>query len=259
MPEARGVLGRKPSWSKALKGDLQMHTEWSDGSGSVQDMAEEANSCGYEYIAITDHAKGLKIAGGINEETLERQGEEIERLNASLAEKTKKSRVLRSIEVNMNVQGQSDMLEESLAKLDVVLGCFHSALRKTDDQTQRYLDALRNRSIQILGHPRGRIYNFRLGLRADWPRVFALAAELDKAVEIDCYPDRQDLNVELLRLARKAGCRVSLGTDAHHPWQLSFIEVGLAASLMAGLAPDRILNFMPKDQLLAWVQRVRGR
>ena len=82
--------------------------------------------------------------------------------------------------------------------------------------------------------------------------------ELDKAVEIDCYPDRQDLNVELLRLARKAGCRVSLGTDAHHPWQLSFIELGLAASMMAGLPPDRILNFMPRNDLVAWVERVRA-
>jgi DNA polymerase (family 10) len=90
-----------------------------------------------------------------------------------------------------------------------VLGSFHSALRKKEDQTERYLAALRNPDVHVLGHPRGRVYNFRLGLTADWPRVFAEAAALDKAVEIDCYPDRQDLNVELLRLVRVAGARVS--------------------------------------------------
>src|SRR5256885_17045319 len=105
----------------------------------------------------------------------------------------------------------------ALAALDVVLGCFHSALRKKEDQTERYVRALRNPTVHILGHPRGRIYNFRLGLTADWPRVFGVAAELDKAVEIDAYPDRQDLSLDLLRLAKPAGCRISMGTDAHGP------------------------------------------
>jgi DNA polymerase (family 10) len=146
----------------------------------------------------------------------------------------------------------------SLRDLDLVLGCFHSALRKKEDQTGRYLSALRNPDIQILGHPRGRIYNFRLGLTADWERVFALAAELDKAVEIDGYPDRQDLNVDLLQLARKAGCRISLGTDSHDPLQLRFMEYSLAAASKAGVRRDRILNFMTAAELRRWVSSVRG-
>src|SRR5437764_3380833 len=97
------------------------------------------------------------------------------------------------------------MDEKSLARLDIVLGCFHSALRKTEDQTERYLAALRNPAIQILGHPRGRIYNYRIGLSADWPRVFHEAAARNKAVEIDAYPDRQDLDVDLVALARQEG------------------------------------------------------
>src|SRR6185437_5885862 len=109
--------------------------------------------------------------------------------------------VLRSIELNLDTQGNGDMDSDALDELDLVLGAFHSALRKTEDQTERYLAALRNPQLNILGHPRGRIYNYRLGLKADWPRVFGLAAELDKAVEIDSYPDRQDLNVDLLILA----------------------------------------------------------
>ncbi|HEX8076736.1 MAG TPA: hypothetical protein VF511_02890, partial [Chthoniobacterales bacterium] len=111
----------------------------------------------------------------------------------------------------------------------------------------------------VLGHPRGRIYNFRLGLKADWPRVFAKAAKLGKAVEIDSYPDRQDLNVALLRVARNAGVRISLGTDSHHPDQLDFIELGLAAALKAKIPADRILNFMDLSSLRAWVAELRAR
>ena len=138
-----------------------------------------------------------------------------------------------------------------------VLGSFHSALRTTEDQTERYLAALRNPHIHILGHPRGRIYNFRIGLKADWPRVFAEAAKLDKALEIDCYPDRQDLNVALLKIAREHGTRISLGTDAHHGWQLEFIDLGLAAALRAKISTDRIVNFMSLLELKTWAQALR--
>ena len=151
------------------------------------------------------------------------------------------------------------MDRESLKSLDLVLGCFHSALRKKEDQTDRYLAALRNPDIQILGHPRGRIYNFRLGLSADWSRVFDTAAELDKALEIDAYPDRQDLSLDLLKLAKKSGCRISLGTDSHDPLQLRFMEYALAAALLAGIKRERILNFMHRDELLSWAANVRER
>jgi histidinol phosphatase-like PHP family hydrolase len=118
---------------------------------------------------------------------------------------------------------------------------------------------LRNPHVHILGHPRGRIYNFRIGLKADWPRVFAEAARLDKALEMDCYPDRQDLNVELLKVARDHGTRISLGTDAHHGWQLEFIDLGLATALRAKIPAARILNFMPVTDLKIWIRDVRDR
>jgi histidinol phosphatase-like PHP family hydrolase len=254
--QARAILDANPTW-RTVKGDLQMHTLWSDGTASVAEMAQAAVEYGHEYVAITDHAKGLKIAGGINENQLAEQSDEIAKLNEQMAGAKKPLRVLRSVELNLNVAGEGDMEPQALAKLDVVLGCFHSALRKKEDQTERYLAALRNPTIQILGHPRGRIYNFRLGLTADWRRVFDAAAELDKAVEIDCYPDRQDISPDLLKLAAKAGCRISLGTDSHGPSQLRFIELGLAAAMTAKIKRDRILNFMSAAELLEWVGRVR--
>jgi histidinol phosphatase-like PHP family hydrolase len=257
LPQAHTILAANPSWASGLKGDLQMHTLWSDGTDSIEAMARAAAERGYEYIAITDHAKGLKIAGGIDENKLRAQAEEIAGINDRMAAEGHSVRVLRSIELNLDPQGNGDMDPTALSKLDVVLGCFHSALRKKEDQTERYLAALRNPDIQILGHPRGRIYNFRMGLTADWRRVFDLAAELDKAVEIDSYPDRQDLSGDLLKLAVKAGCRISIGTDAHGPSQLRFIELGLASALSAGVKPDRILNFMATDELLRWTAGVR--
>jgi histidinol phosphatase-like PHP family hydrolase len=259
LADARRLLRTRPGWAEKLRGDLQMHSRWSDGSGTIAEMADAAAARSYHYIAITDHSKTLKIAGGIDERALKRQTTEITKLNSAISKLGGNLNVLRSIEMNLNPRGEGDMSPASLAGLDLVLGSFHSALRVTEDQTERYIAALRNPHVHILGHPRGRIYNFRIGLKADWPRVFAEAARLNKALEIDCYPDRQDLNVALLKIARDHGPRISLGTDAHHAWQLEFIDLGLAAAFRAKTAADRILNFMPILELSSWAQDVRDR
>jgi histidinol phosphatase-like PHP family hydrolase len=258
LADARALLATQPSWAEQLRGDLQMHTNWSDGSGTIAEMSAAAEERGYEYIAITDHSKGLKIAGGIDEKALAQQAGKIAKVNQRTRAAGGKLTVLRSIEMNLNPRGDGDMEAAALRQLDFVLGSFHSSLRKTEDQTERYLAAIRNPHIHILGHPRGRIYNYRLGLTADWPRVFAEAARLGKAIEIDSYPDRQDLNLSLLELAREEGVVVSLGTDAHHPWQLEFIELGLAAALKARIPKERIINFLPLDELRGWAKRDRS-
>jgi histidinol phosphatase-like PHP family hydrolase len=259
MADARKLLAKYPDWPARLRGDLQMHTRWSDGSGTVRQMAVSAQERNYSYIGITDHSKGLKIAGGIDERALAKQKSEIEKTNMSMLRQGSNVNVLASIEMNLNPRGEGDMEPKALAKLDLVLGSFHSVLRVKHDQTSRYVSALRNSDIQILGHPRGRIYNYRLGLKADWARVFAEARKLDKAIEIDTYPDRQDLNLSLLKIARDEGVRISLGTDSHHPWQLEFIDLGLAAALKAKIPAERILNFMALPELRCWVARVRKR
>lgn len=172
-------------------------------------MAQAAKERGYRFISITDHTKGLKITNGLNEQRLVEQGNEIDATNAAIANRGAGLVILKSAEVNLSPLGQPDMDDIALSKLDLVVGSFHSALRRTEDQTSRYLAALRNKSIHILGHPQTRIFNHREGLRADWSRIFAEAACLDKAVEIDGYADRQDLKMSLLRLARKEGARIS--------------------------------------------------
>jgi DNA polymerase (family 10) len=258
MVEAKAVLAKNPSWLKNIKGDLQMHTCWSDGEHTVEQMGEAGLMRGYQYIAITDHAKSLKIAGGIDEGQLREQAAEIAAFNQRMSKEQKDFRVLRSVELNLNPKGMGDLESKALRKLDIVIGAFHSSLRTRDDQTARYLAALSNPDIHILAHPKGRVYNYRSGLNADWKRVFAKAAEMNKAVEVDCYADRQDLDVERLTIAKKSGALVSLGTDSHHDWQLGFIELGLAALLLVGFPKGRILNFKTRTQLLAWVDEHRS-
>jgi histidinol phosphatase-like PHP family hydrolase len=254
LTEAQAILSEDPTWASSLRGDLQIHTTWSDGTTSIAVMAEAARARGLEYLAITDHTQSLRIARGLDPDRLNAQACEIDAVNAAMSGTI---RILRAAEMNLDPAGGGDMPSATLAGLDLVLGAFHSALRRTEDQTERYLAALRNPDVHVLAHPRGRIYNFRHGLPADWSRVCAVAATLDKAVEIDAYPDRQDLNVDLLAHARAAGTRVSIGSDAHHPRELDVIVLGLAAARRAGIAPDRVVNFLSADELVAWTAALR--
>jgi histidinol phosphatase-like PHP family hydrolase len=256
--QARRILEKKPEWNRLLHGDLQMHTVWSDGSGTIAEMGAAAIELSYQYIAITDHTKGLKIAGGLDEDQLEQQGREIDKLNRHFRAQQTDFTILRAAEMNLSPTGEGDMDPSLLRKLELVLGCFHSALRKSEDQTSRYIAALRNPDIQILGHPQTRVYDRREGLQANWQKVFAEAVRLDKAVEIDGYADRQDLRLSLLMIAKKEGTRISLGTDAHHPEQLAYMDLSLAASILAKIPPERIVNFMTLPQLRKWLDGLRG-
>ncbi len=233
-----------------VHGDLQTHTVGSDGSASVAEMARAAAARGHEYLAITDHSRTLRIANGMSEAELVEQGKEIDRVNGEM--EGTGFRILRAVEMNLTPAGEGDLVPELLAGLDLVLGAFHSHLRKADDQTERYLAALRNPTVHVLAHPRGRIFNYRLGLRADWPRVFYQAREENKAIEIDGSPDRQDLDVELLGIARDAGTMISFGSDAHAPDQLAFLDFSIAAARAAGIPASQILNCKSAAELLAW-------
>jgi len=256
LAEVRGTPGLE-EWRRQVRADLRMHTTYSDGKVPLEGMVEAAAARGHEFVAITDHSVGLPIANGMSEERLAAEGEHIDRLNDSGG--TGGVRVLKSIEMNLSPSGEGDMDPAALARLDLVLGAFHSQLRLTEDQTERYLAAVRNPTVHVLAHPRTRMYERRAGLDADWPRVFAEATRLDTAVEIDANPNRQDLDVERLASARDAGVRVSIGTDAHSVGELAFLEFGLAAAIRAGVERERILNFRPVEDVLAWAAAVRSR
>jgi len=257
--EAHAVVAEHGEWPRALRGDLQMHTTYSDGGATLREMVEAAGALGCEFVGITDHSKGLAIAGGMDEDRLAEQAADIGGLNKELEAAGAGPRVLHSIEMNLSPEGDGDMEVDALARLDLVLGAFHSKLRLTEDQTERYLAGVRNPTVHVLAHPRCRIYDRRAGLWCDWVRVFEEAAALDKAIEIDASPYRQDLDVELLKLARESGCRISIGTDAHSIYELGYMEFGLAAAILAGIPRKRILNFHPFEDVLAWAASIRDR
>ena len=241
------------SFAAAVLGDLQAHTVWSDGHSTTAEMVDAASVRGYRYLLITDHSQGLTIAGGLTPERFLEQWREFAMLDGQHA-----LRLLRGIEMNVDTDGEGDMPAETLARFEVILGAFHSALRRTEDQTERYLAALRNPFVDVLAHPRGRMYGRRIGLHADWPRVFAEAVRLDKAIEVDGYPDRQDVDGELLRLAADAGARISLGSDAHHVVDLEFMTFSEGAVALARVPPDRVINCMPAEDLVAWAAQHRS-
>ena len=251
--EALAIVAASPDWGDEVQGDLQMHSDESDGRVGFEEMARTGIDMGYSYVAVTDHSKGLKIAGGMDEERFADQARRIDAFNAELAAQGADFKVLKGIEMNLSPDGSGDMEPNCLTELDLVLGSFHSQLRRKEDQTDRYIAGIENPYVDILGHPRCRIYNFRVGLLADWKTVLAAAADTGTAVEIDAFPDRQDLKVELLELARDAGCWISMGTDAHTPEEMQYLPVGLAAAISAGIPKDRIINFFSADELAAWV------
>jgi putative hydrolase len=251
---ARRVVDAHPEWQPVLRADHQMHTNETDGTSTIEAMAGAATALGRERIVITDHSKTLRITNGMDEARLIAQGAHIATLNAAGAGVL----ILRGIEMDLTPEGAGDMDPAVLARLDVVLGAFHSKLRLPDDQTERYLRGLENPDIHVLAHPRGRVYNFRAGLVYDWERVARHAVECGTALEIDAYPDRQDLDVERLRVVAAEGAWVSIGTDAHAPSELAFLEIGVAAAILAGIPRDRVLNLLPAAGLAERVGLIRA-
>lgn len=231
------------------RGDFQMHSEWSDGVTTLAEIVEACQSRGYTCSAVTDHSHGLKIAGGMSMEDAADQRRAIETLNA----RTSGFRLLQGIEANITTDGGLDLSDDESQQFELVLAAPHSALRKAHDQTERMLTAVRNPRVRILAHPRGRMSGSRAGVIAKWPDVFAEAARLGVAVEIDGDPSRQDLDHTLAAQALEAGCLFALDSDAHSTGQLPYAETAIAHARLAGIPPDRIVNCWPFDRLMSWL------
>lgn len=257
MAEANSIIAEHPEYREGLRGDLQMHSVYSDGVEDIATMARAALERGYGYIAITDHSKGLKIAGGMDESKLAQQVEEIEDLNRRLEDLEAEMLVLRSIELNFSTEGEVDMDPDALDTLDLCVGSFHSRLRINTDQTQRVLAAMRHPQVQIIGHPQGRMFGIRRGVRGDWERIIETGARFGKAFEINAQPDRQDLSVDMLMVAKEHDVMFSIGTDAHSIRELDNVVLSLAAAAAAGIPKERIVNYLEVTDLLDWIASSR--
>jgi putative hydrolase len=256
--EVRRTLDADPAWEASPCADLQMHTTFSDGGLPLEEMAALARTLGRAYVAVTDHSQMLKIAHGMTAEQLAEQGRLIDEMNRGFEADGEPFRILRSMEVDLFADGALDMDDATLSTLDLVLGAFHSKLRSKEDETERYLAALRQPRLHVLAHPKARMYGRRAGLSADWRRVFAEAARAGKALELDATVWRQDLNVELATIAREEGVEwFSIGSDAHTAFELEFLVFGMATAALAGIPRERILNYRPVEFVRAWARGER--
>ena len=257
---------------EALRGDCHLHTSWSDGAVPVRRMVDTAMALGHEYLVVTDHSPRLAIARGLTADRLRRQLDVIAGINAGLPAGF---RILSGIEVDILTDGGLDQDPDLLARLDVVVGSVHSGLNADSTvMTARMLAAITDPNLDILGHCTGRRLSTRDAnaqaggsdrahrsgaARAesafDAAAVFAACAEHDKAVEINCRPDRLDPPKRLLRQAIEAGCRFTIDTDAHAPGQLDWLAYGCERAARCGLPAELVVNAWPAKRLLDWAAR----
>lgn len=231
------------------RADLQMHSDWSDGGQTLEEIVETGLSRGYTHSALTDHSYGLPIAGGVSMTRLAEQHRQIDALNAKYHGRF---RLLKGIEANIRADGSVDMTTPELAQLEIVVAAPHSALRSSADQTARMIGAVQTPGVHILGHPRGRMYGSRPGVTADWEKVFLAAARFGVAIELDGDPSRQDLDFDLARRAIASGCLFAIDSDAHAADQWWYAEIALAHARIAGVPRDRVINCWPLAKLLDW-------
>ncbi len=241
---------RGPSLEE-YRGDLQMHSTWSDGTQTLDDIVREGIARGYDYCAVTDHSHGLAIAGGLSTERFAEQHREIDRINAA---HKGRFRLLKGVEANILADGSLDMTAADLRRMDIVVAAPHAVLRAAFDQTARMIRAVESPGVHVLGHPRGRKYGERPGVSADWTRVFAAARAANVAVEIDGDPSRQDIDYELARDAVAAGCLFALDTDAHATAEFDYVQTAIAHARLAAIPVELVINTWPLAKLMKWAR-----
>jgi len=230
-----------------IKGDLHLHTKWSDGAHTIKQMAEAAQKRGYKYIAITDHSQSLKFAGGLIEERLREQVEEIQKLNQELKDFT----ILSGIEVDIKSDGSLDFSDEILSKLDVVIAAIHSGFKQESKIiTERIIKAMQNRLVNIIAHPTGRLIGYRESYQVDINEMMEVAAKTGTVLEINAYPERLDLNDIYCRMAKEKGVQLAIETDAHSIEGLTFMDLGVAVARRGWLEEKEVINTLPLDKLL---------
>jgi putative hydrolase len=236
------------------RGDLQMHSTFSDGTQSLDDIVQTGLARGYTHAAVTDHY-ALKVANGLTMARLREQHEAIDLVNRRFG---KRFRVIKGIEANILADGGLDMARDDRRAVELVVAAPHSALRSSSDQTRRILSAVKAPGVHIIGHPRGRKRGVRPGVTADWDRIFDAAARATVAIEIDGDPRRQDIDHVLARRALDAGCIFALDSDAHATDEWAFAETAVAHARLAGIPSERVINTWPLEFLLEWAAGLNG-
>ncbi len=237
---------------KDVKGDLHLHSNWSDGASTIEDYVKRAIELGYKYIAITDHSKSLRVANGLTEEDLLRRNYEIDKLNQKYG---RKIRILKGTEVDILPDGSLDYPDEILSQLDFVVASIHS--RFNQDNTERLIKAMNNPYVNAIGHPTGRVIGQREGYKLDIEKVMKAALETGTALEINSYYNRLDLKDSHCRMAVKFGVKLVISTDSHHVDHMWMIKLGIGTARRGWVEKEGVLNAHSLRTLLKFVKDKR--
>ena len=230
-----------------IKGDLHMHTTYTDGDHSIEEMAQAAIEAGHDYIAITDHSKRVSVAGGLDADEMRESWKEIDKINEKIDEIT----ILKGVEVDILKDGTPDLADDVLKEADICIASVHYHLDlDIEEQTERIIRVLENHPIDILGHPTGRLIQEREEMKLDMERIMDTAAEQNVFMEINSNPHRLDLKPEFIRLAKQKGVMCVISTDAHNTAELTNQKYGLFQARRGWLEKDDVLNTLEIDDLL---------
>jgi DNA polymerase (family 10) len=232
-----------------MKGDLHIHSKWSDGTSSIEEIAKAAQKKGYQYVALCDHSKSLRIAHGLDETRVLKQIEEIDRIN----EKLKGLQILKGTEVDILTDGKIDHPDKVLQKLDYVVAAVHSGFKQEKEKmTKRIVRALENPLVHCLAHPTGRLLGARAPYEVDIEEVMEAAKKYGKVLEINATFERLDLDDVYCKKAKEMGIQMAIGTDSHHPDQLWMISLGVGVARRGWLESKDVLNTLSLKEILRW-------
>jgi len=271
-----GLKGKlpKPIELKDLRGDLHVHSKWSDGSEEIEVVARAYRDAGFEYIALTDHSPAVAVAHGLAPERFKMQWDEIDEINADFEKEFKKSgrgaknghdgysgaqpfKILKGTECDIKPDGSMDLPDSVLKKMDIVVASVHSRFNMSEkEQTERVLKAFKNPYVKIFGHPSGRLINQREPYAIDMEKIIDAAIHHGIALEVDGQPDRLDLQDYYCKMAKDRGAKFTVDSDSHHSNQRAYLRFGIAVARRGWLSKEDVLNTRPlKDLLKFWEKR----
>lgn len=237
-----------------IQGDLHMHTTWSDGANSIIDMAKEAKTLGYKYIAITDHSKTTAIANGLDESRLKKQFQDIKKARS----KVRGIKILWGTEVDILANGKLDFPDDVLKKFDIVVAAVHSGFKmEKDKMTDRIIKAIKNENVDILDHPTGRLISRRPAYKVDLEKLFKVGEETNTIFEVNCSPNRLDLKDVHVREAIKHGLKIAIDSDAHSTDSLHFMSLGVAQARRGWAEKGDVINAQPFSKLKKYFKKIK--